>query len=148
MSNAFSGAPDAPRRPAPLGVALVFLMSATALSTTTRADPGGISDHMQRMIAECRSDALRVCFGVIPGGGRVVRCMLENRDKLSGSCRNHADTVVKFQEMMAICETDRREHCDGVEAGDGRVLQCLSRNSRQLSKPCHSAMLRAEESVR
>jgi hypothetical protein len=38
--------------------------------------------------AACAGDIRAYCAGVQPGGGRIVRCMNENRGKLSEACRN------------------------------------------------------------
>ena len=38
--------------------------------------------------AACAGDIRAYCAGVRHGGGRIVRCMNENRGKLSKACRN------------------------------------------------------------
>jgi hypothetical protein len=38
--------------------------------------------------AACAGDVRAYCAGVQPGGGRILRCMNENRGKLSEACRN------------------------------------------------------------
>jgi hypothetical protein len=35
----------------------------------------------------CRVDAERLCSQVIPGGGRIIRCLMAQRDKLTPRCR-------------------------------------------------------------
>lgn len=36
----------------------------------------------------CRDDAKKLCAGVERGGGRLVECLHENRDKLSPACQD------------------------------------------------------------
>ncbi|KAA5601902.1 cysteine rich repeat-containing protein [Blastochloris sulfoviridis] len=35
----------------------------------------------------CSADAKSFCANVTPGGGRILRCLQDNRDKLSEACR-------------------------------------------------------------
>ncbi len=37
--------------------------------------------------AACKADAQVLCQGVIPGGGRIVRCLVAHQDKLSDACK-------------------------------------------------------------
>src|SRR5579885_1624813 len=39
-----------------------------------------------RFVVACGDDALRLCTGVQPGGGRVVRCLISHRSKVSPKC--------------------------------------------------------------
>lgn len=41
----------------------------------------------------CSADFKAFCAKVTPGGGRIVRCLLDNRDKLSEACRTALDTA-------------------------------------------------------
>ena len=36
---------------------------------------------------ECGPDVRRLCRGVMPGGGRMIGCLVENREALSPACR-------------------------------------------------------------
>jgi hypothetical protein len=59
------------------------------------AMPGGMAPPttpppgagMELFREECGMDVRRICHGVFPGGGRVVGCLLENREHLSPACR-------------------------------------------------------------
>lgn len=35
----------------------------------------------------CQADFVKLCPGVMPGGGRVAACFKEKRDQLSDGCR-------------------------------------------------------------
>jgi hypothetical protein len=45
-------------------------------------------DAMEIFREECGPDVRRVCRGVLPGGGRVIACLAENREQLSPGCRS------------------------------------------------------------
>jgi hypothetical protein len=49
----------------------------------SRAAPGGA----EIMREECGPDVQRVCRGVLPGRGRIIACLADNRESLSQGCR-------------------------------------------------------------
>ena len=38
--------------------------------------------------AACKDDVAKLCGGVTPGGGNVMRCLRDNKDKVSATCKN------------------------------------------------------------
>lgn len=38
--------------------------------------------------AACKDDVAKLCGGVAPGGGNVMRCLRDNKDKVSATCRD------------------------------------------------------------
>jgi hypothetical protein len=47
--------------------------------------------HLKVAMKDCREDAKKVCAGVERGEGRIVKCLRENTDKLSPSCKAHLE---------------------------------------------------------
>ncbi len=41
--------------------------------------------------AACKDDFQKLCKGVTPGGGRIMKCLEQNRDKVSERCRKAAN---------------------------------------------------------
>jgi hypothetical protein len=37
--------------------------------------------------AACEADFKKLCTGVTPGGGRILKCLTDNKDKVSEKCR-------------------------------------------------------------
>ncbi len=40
----------------------------------------------------CEDDVMRLCAGVKPGGGRIIRCLKERESELSPECREKMET--------------------------------------------------------
>ncbi|HWK86918.1 MAG TPA: cysteine rich repeat-containing protein [Xanthobacteraceae bacterium] len=55
----------------------------------------GFSAPSQAQTAEqraaCKDDFQKLCKGVMPGGGRVMKCLSEHKDKVSEACRKAAN---------------------------------------------------------
>jgi hypothetical protein len=55
----------------------------------------GISSPSQAQTAEqraaCKNDFQQLCKGVMPGGGRPLKCLTEHKDKVSEACRKAAN---------------------------------------------------------
>mgnify|MGYP000859683543 CR=1 FL=1 len=55
----------------------------------------GISSPLQAQTAEqraaCKEDFEKLCKGVMPGGGRVLKCLQEHKDQVSAPCRKAAN---------------------------------------------------------
>ena len=47
-----------------------------------------IPDRGAALLLACREDAVQLCSKVLPGQGRVVRCLAERRDDLSDYCQS------------------------------------------------------------
>jgi Cysteine rich repeat len=46
----------------------------------------GQSNQMQQAMRYCRADMERLCPGVPPGGGRIVRCLKAHKMEMSVGC--------------------------------------------------------------
>jgi len=80
----------------------------------------------------CKADAETVCKGVQPGQGRVLRCLVENKDKLSSGCR----AEIAEGESRHPCMKDVERLCKGVQPGGGRMMECMKQHEAELSPAC------------
>lgn len=60
-------------------LALVFGLAAAAQSA---AKPGATPRQA------CAADVHTLCAGVLPGGGRIKKCIVEKHDQLSDACKD------------------------------------------------------------
>lgn len=80
----------------------------------------------------CKADAETVCKGVQPGQGRVLRCLAENKEKLSSGCR----AEIAEGESRHPCMKDMERLCKGVQPGGGRMMECMKQHEAELSPEC------------
>jgi hypothetical protein len=45
--------------------------------------------------AACRADFQKFCQGVMPGGGRIVACLANHKDKITPACKKVVDAHSK-----------------------------------------------------
>ena len=80
----------------------------------------------------CKGDAQTFCKGVQPGQGRVLRCLAENKEKLSSGCRSE----IAEAESHHPCMKDMERLCKGVQPGGGRMMECMKQHEAELSPEC------------
>ncbi len=51
------------------------------------AKAGEIRAEIERVAEACKSDIDSLCPGIKPGGGRILRCLIEHKTDLSAKCR-------------------------------------------------------------
>jgi hypothetical protein len=108
-------------RSAIVGIVALFAGSASA------------ADH------PCQQDAERLCKGVEPGQGRIVKCLQQHEADLSPACKQKRDSFrERMQEVRAACEDDAKKLCGGVQPGGGRIAQCLKQHEADLSDACRN----------
>jgi hypothetical protein len=97
--------------------------------------------HSARAEEACRADAERLCKGVRPGGGRILRCLKSHEAELSPACRTQLGAArEKAATFAEACKADARRLCAGVAPGGGRVLACLRSHQAELSPGCRGAL--------
>jgi Cysteine rich repeat len=80
----------------------------------------------------CKADAENVCKGIEPGQGRIMRCLAENKEKLSSGCQAEIAQVQRDHP----CMNDVERLCKGVQHGDGRIMECVKQHEAELSPEC------------
>src|SRR5215813_11532243 len=86
-------------RPKTLFVALASVVPLFALAS----QPSGAQPDpalSQPVRAACAADVRSLCAGVLPGGGRIVQCMRDKRDRLSEGCRDALAARLQAQQAQ------------------------------------------------
>jgi hypothetical protein len=86
----------------------------------------------KEFVEACKKDTETLCKGVQPGKGRIMRCLVEHKDKLSGGCREK----IAEAERHHPCMKDMERLCKNVQPGEGRMAQCMKQHQAELSPEC------------
>ncbi|MGZ3768658.1 MAG: cysteine rich repeat-containing protein [Bdellovibrio sp.] len=89
----------------------------------------------------CAHDRQTLCGKIEPGEGRVAKCMMENKEKLSASCKAHREEMHEkrkeaMKEIKEACHADAEKFCGEVEHGHGHIMKCMKDHKAELSATC------------
>jgi Cysteine rich repeat len=134
--------------PKPLYAALLVL---SLLPAPADAIAGEVADY--RAIAreawkDCAPDRQAYCSGIVPGGGRTVDCLVDNRERLSKACAKHVAAIRAARSAWNSCAPDIKLYCPNIPQGGGRILACLSGNKDRISAPCIEGLKQADSALR
>ncbi len=69
-------------------------------ATAAQAEPGSTGQSTPEMKAArqslrqaCAEDVQTLCGGIEPGGGKILRCLKDHKDKVSRSCKDAAESL-------------------------------------------------------
>ena len=89
----------------------------------------------------CKPDIEKFCKGVKPGEGRILECLKENRERLTGECKQTmTEAKEKMKEFQEACKEDAEEFCKDVQPGEGRIMECLKKHEDHISKKCNNML--------
>lgn len=110
-----------------------------------QASPGGGLAGFRR---DCAQDLQRLCYGVAPGEGRLIQCLLSHRGQLSPACMFRvaaappapgvAGPATTGGGMKTSCGSDVQKLCVGVSRENGGVIKCLLSHRIELSLTCQA----------
>ncbi len=112
-------------------VAGAALVAAVSAAQAAELPP----EVLDKVIGACRSDYHRVCNFVLPGDGRIGRCLLDHERELSVPCLG----ALKIAYAVEACMPDYRQLCPGVPRGP-EAMRCLSGQLNALSSQCREVV--------
>jgi hypothetical protein len=115
-------------------------LAALAAAACAHSPPATVASDV------CAQDAARLCPGVAPGEGRVLRCLRSKEVELTPACQL---VVTAPQETLAeageACRMDANRLCPDMRPGDGKLMDCLRSRWDLLFPGCREAMWAAQE---
>jgi hypothetical protein len=95
----------------------------------------------QTITTPCTSDIKQFCGDVTPGGGRLVRCYQQNKDKMSAACQVYADGAIANAEYLKkACTKEIDARCNFEKGDPLEMLDCLQGNYIDLSGECRDSL--------
>jgi hypothetical protein len=115
-----------------------------------------------RFRMDCGQDLHRLCYGVQPGEGRLIQCLLSHRGELSPTCMSRVaaarsapgvaplsypnarspglpsagSAAMGSAALRASCGPDVQRLCAGITSERGGVIRCLNTHRIEVSPPC------------
>jgi len=112
---------------------LKYLLGAGLIAGATTASAAELPpEFLDSVMQSCRPDYHRICSFVVPGGGRVARCLLDHETELAPDCLK----AIKLAYAMEVCMPDYRRFCNGVPPGGGQIASCLAGRMEALAPEC------------
>ncbi len=102
---------------------------------------GSSAAAQARFSGPCAETVQKYCGDVVPGQGRVMKCLNDHRDDQSIACKDWiAEQQKSFKELQAACYEEISKLCP-VDPSDWiRVLQCLDYNYVSLKLDCRDKL--------
>ena len=89
----------------------------------------------------CDETISKFCKEVIPGNGRIVKCLNDQRDDQSIACKDWIEDQQKgMQELMGACAEDITRWCRNTATDKVSVYYCLLDNYISLRLDCRSRL--------
>ena len=96
----------------------------------------------------CGADIATYCPAILPGGGRIVKCLNDHIKDLSSSCRKLVHRNSKMRTAFFACNADASRYCSGIMPGGGRIISCLKDSKDKISNVCKKALSHIDSEYR
>jgi hypothetical protein len=97
----------------------------------------------------CRETIIKYCKDVVPGGGRIMRCLNEHRDDQSIACKDWLEDQSKsINELMSACPEEIAKLCNIDPPDKFRIFLCLNDNYVSLKMDCRSKLGEIKDRLR
>ena len=89
----------------------------------------------------CNETINKYCKNVVPGSGRIVKCLNDHREDQSIACKDWVNDQMKsLDELMATCPEEIAIMCNIDPPDKIRIYFCLQQNSISLKLDCRSKL--------
>ena len=89
----------------------------------------------------CAETIAKYCKDVTPGGGRVMKCISDNRDDQSMACREWLDDQNRsLKELNTSCAEETARLCSIDPPDSIRLYRCLEDNYIALKSGCREKL--------
>ncbi len=130
-------------------VTIIVLMRPTILTAVVLAFVITAMPSSAQIPGPCGETTTKYCKDVIPGGGRIMKCLNDHRDDQSLACKDWiADQQKSLEELKSACFEEIAKLCrfnppDGIS-----ILQCLDDNYAGLKLDCREKLRVVKERLK
>ena len=119
----------------------------------------------------CEPDVQKFCKDIVPGGGRIIKCLKEHAADLSADCKDKGGAFIgekasekkpeekapekkveekseRKAEWEEACGEEVKKLCADVKPGEGRIIECMKAKSESLSVGCKAQIEKAKDRFR
>jgi hypothetical protein len=113
------------------------LVAATAVLLTLSTAPLAYAQSVN----PCAEDVKNICGDYTKGGGRLLRCYEERKDKMSTECRAWVEGAKANAEVLKkACAKEMDARCNFEKGDPLEMLDCLQGNYIDLSMGCRDRL--------
>ena len=113
-----------------------FCLAAAVLAAVLVAPPSPA-----QIAGPCAETVAKFCKDVVPGDGRLAKCLNEHRDDQSIACRDWvADQQKSVNDLIAACPEEIATLCSVDPTDKIRIYLCLMGNYTALKVDCRSKL--------
>lgn len=95
----------------------------------------------QTITTPCTKDFKQFCGDVTPGGGRLVSCYEQKKNKMSVACQVYADRAIANAHVLKkACSKEIDAGCNFEKGDPLEMLDCLQGNYIDLSDECRKEL--------
>jgi hypothetical protein len=89
----------------------------------------------------CTEDMKTICGDITMGGGRLLRCYEERKDKISTDCRGWVEGAKANADVLRkACSKEIDARCNSEKGDPLEMLDCLQSNYIDLSMGCREKL--------
>lgn len=89
----------------------------------------------------CAETVTKYCKDVVPGGGRIMKCLNDHRDDQSSACKDWLEEQNKsLKELNVACTEEIAVLCNASSANSVSIFICLDGNYVALKSACRDKL--------
>jgi len=113
------------------------VLISTAITLLAAGLASGAAAQARKGDGPCAADAKKLCAGVEPGHGRIVKCLKDHEAEVSPACQSDMKAAKeRAEQVREECKADAQKFCQGIKPGGGRILACLKSHQAELAPAC------------
>lgn len=81
------------------GVFQCLVQNYSNLSEECKSHVDKVQAVWKELQTECKEDLEKHCAGMMPGTGKVRKCLMNNKDKLTEKCKTYVESMRKMKKV-------------------------------------------------